>query len=184
MHKTLPYPSVSFRGCVEVPTVVFMLCVLCMLSDAGSMSGRYLGINARQICQELGGHSMQGISRPLTEPVNGGTVDQAGELTQPLPELPTHWAETQHHVQVMLHLRAHTTASSSLAFNIWPIQGATCLNHTVITLLGQEMLVSLLHCDCAHALPFHVVHYAGMLVSTCNMTQPKCQTTGKTAPAY
>lgn len=65
----------------------------------------YLGLNTRQVSQELGGHSVQCISGPLTEPVNGGAVDQAGELAQALPELPSHRAEAQHHVQVALHLQ-------------------------------------------------------------------------------
>lgn len=40
----------------------------------------YLGIDTRQVCQELSGDSVEGIPRPLAEPVNGGAVDQAGEL--------------------------------------------------------------------------------------------------------
>ena len=73
----------------------------CMVSQ-----GRpYLGLNTWQVSQELGGHSVQGVSGPLAEPVNGGAVDQAGELAQALPELPSHWAEAQHHVQVTLHLQ-------------------------------------------------------------------------------
>ncbi|KAA6425813.1 MAG: hypothetical protein FRX49_04188 [Trebouxia sp. A1-2] len=57
----------------------------------------YFGINAWEISQELGGHSVQGIPGPLAEPVNGGAVDQAGELAQPLSELSSHRAEAQHH---------------------------------------------------------------------------------------
>ena len=64
----------------------------------------YFGINAWEISQELGGHSVQGIPGPLAEPVNGGAVDQAGELAQPLSELSSHRAEAQHHVQVALYL--------------------------------------------------------------------------------
>ncbi len=66
----------------------------------------YFDINPWEVSQELGGDSVQGIPGPLAEPINGGAVHQAGELAQPLPELPSHRAEAQHHVQVALHLHA------------------------------------------------------------------------------
>lgn len=35
--------------------------------------------------EELGGHTLEGIAGPLTEPVNGAAVDKGGELAQPRP---------------------------------------------------------------------------------------------------
>ena len=32
------------------------------------------------LCKELTGHSLQGLFRPGSEPVNGGVVDQSGEV--------------------------------------------------------------------------------------------------------
>lgn len=45
------------------------------------MCGAYL--------EELGGNTLQGIGRPLTEPVNGAAVYQAGELAKASPA-PSH----------------------------------------------------------------------------------------------
>lgn len=64
----------------------------------GQQVGADLGIYTRQVCQEVVSHSVQSIPRPLTEPVNGGAVDQTGELAQPLPEVSSYKAEAQHHV--------------------------------------------------------------------------------------
>ncbi len=74
----------------------------------------YFGIHPWEVSQELGGDSVQGIPGPLAEPVNGGAVHQAGELAQPLSELPSHRAEAQHHMQVALHLHAKSVQNEKV----------------------------------------------------------------------
>jgi hypothetical protein len=74
----------------------------------------YFGVDPWKVSQELGGHSVQGIPGPLAEPVNGGAVHQAGELAQPFSEVPSHWAEAQHHVQVALHLHGKSARNEKV----------------------------------------------------------------------
>ena len=35
--------------------------------------------------EELGGHTLEGVAWPLTEPVDGAAVDKGGKLAQPCP---------------------------------------------------------------------------------------------------
>ena len=62
-------------------------------------------LNGGDVYQEASGHTDQGLCWPGVEPVKGGAVDQGRELARPDAELVTHRAETQHHVQVLAHLR-------------------------------------------------------------------------------
>ena len=60
--------------------------------------------NGRDVHQEAGGHTDQGLGGPGVEPVKGCAVDQSRELARPDAELVAHRAEAQHYVQELAHL--------------------------------------------------------------------------------
>jgi hypothetical protein len=61
------------------------------------------------IGQEALGHTDEGIRWPPMEPVKLSAVHQSWELTSTHSELVPHWAEAQHHMQILPNLQQART---------------------------------------------------------------------------
>ena len=60
-----------------------------------------IGSQLTYLSKEVASHSVQSLLRPGSEPVNGGIVDQAGEVTAASPQCVPYWWHAQHNVEVV-----------------------------------------------------------------------------------